>query len=160
MALGQQAAASAAASDSTTVDWASLNEDMVRLIAGRVLAGDVTDYLRFGAVCAHWWSSTECPRGRRPQCRRPALPSAALDAAAPRPWPAPRPPQAPLLQPRHGRLCPCPPPAFPGVDGLLLLHPDQYMAVRRLRPLIGDIVDLPSLRPQVAALFTWERDAC
>ena len=44
--------------------WASLPEDLVDLIAWRVLAVDLRDYVRLRAVCAHWRSSTASPRGR------------------------------------------------------------------------------------------------
>jgi hypothetical protein len=38
---------------------------MVRLIGWRVLlAGDLPDYVRFRAVCAHWRWSTVSPRGQ------------------------------------------------------------------------------------------------
>ena len=40
-----------------------MNEDSLRLIAWRVLAGDLLDYVHFRAVCAHWRPSTVCPRG-------------------------------------------------------------------------------------------------
>jgi len=44
--------------------WASLPGDLVRLVASRVLAGDLLDYVRFRAVCTGWWSGAACPRGR------------------------------------------------------------------------------------------------
>ncbi|KAJ1286107.1 hypothetical protein BS78_03G328000 [Paspalum vaginatum] len=44
--------------------WASLHQDLLELIAWRVLAGDLRDYVRFRAVCAHWNSSTVRPHGR------------------------------------------------------------------------------------------------
>ncbi|TKW17590.2 hypothetical protein SEVIR_5G380101v4 [Setaria viridis] len=44
--------------------WASLPQDLLELIAWRVLAGDLLDYVRFRAVCSHWNSSTVPPRGR------------------------------------------------------------------------------------------------
>jgi hypothetical protein len=37
---------------------------MVRLVAWRLLAGDLTDYVRLRAVCTNWRSSTVSPRGR------------------------------------------------------------------------------------------------
>ncbi|CAO2192108.1 unnamed protein product [Urochloa humidicola] len=55
-------ATTAATHDSSS--WASLHEDLVDLIACRVLAGDLRDYIRFRAVCPNWRSSTACPRGR------------------------------------------------------------------------------------------------
>lgn len=45
--------------------WASLPEDLVRLIASRLLAaGDLLDYVRLRAVCRGWRSGTDSPRGR------------------------------------------------------------------------------------------------
>uniref|UniRef100_K3XRB9 KIB1-4 beta-propeller domain-containing protein n=1 Tax=Setaria italica TaxID=4555 RepID=K3XRB9_SETIT len=44
--------------------WASLPQDLLELIAWRVLAGDLLDYVRFRSVCSHWNSSTVPPRGR------------------------------------------------------------------------------------------------
>jgi hypothetical protein len=37
---------------------------MVRLVAWRLLAGDLMDYVRLRAVCTNWRSSTVSPRGR------------------------------------------------------------------------------------------------
>nr|CAB3471907.1 unnamed protein product [Digitaria exilis] len=37
---------------------------MVQLIGWQVLAGDLLDYVRLRAVCAHWHRSTVRPRGR------------------------------------------------------------------------------------------------
>ncbi|KAL6853705.1 hypothetical protein ACP4OV_019734 [Aristida adscensionis] len=50
------------AESSSSSSWASLPQDLVQLIAWRVLAGDLLDYVRFRAVCAHWSSSTARPR--------------------------------------------------------------------------------------------------
>ncbi|CAM0902056.1 unnamed protein product [Alopecurus aequalis] len=44
--------------------WASLHEDLVLQVGGRVLAGDLLDYVRFRVVCTYWRSTTICPRGR------------------------------------------------------------------------------------------------
>ncbi|KAF0923720.1 hypothetical protein E2562_006691 [Oryza meyeriana var. granulata] len=49
---------------SSSSPWASLHGDLVDLIASRVLAGDLLDYVRFRAVCVPWRSATVCPRGR------------------------------------------------------------------------------------------------
>ncbi|KAL6846794.1 hypothetical protein ACP4OV_024242 [Aristida adscensionis] len=43
-------------------DWASLPPDMTRLVAERLLEEDVTEYIVFRAVCAHWRASTPSPR--------------------------------------------------------------------------------------------------
>jgi hypothetical protein len=45
--------------------WASsLQDDLIRLLASRLLAGDLLDYVRFRAVCAPWRSGTASPRGQ------------------------------------------------------------------------------------------------
>ncbi|VAI73429.1 unnamed protein product [Triticum turgidum subsp. durum] len=44
--------------------WASLHTDLLDLIASRVLASDLLDYVRFRAVCLGWRVTTPCPRGR------------------------------------------------------------------------------------------------
>ncbi|WVZ72009.1 hypothetical protein U9M48_020534 [Paspalum notatum var. saurae] len=145
--------------------WASLNEDLLLLVAWRVLAGDFADYIRLRAVCRRWRSSTVCPRGR-----------GVVD---------------PRFHPRHWMLLPEGYRLYPGhtklrgfvrffnlrtgsfasvrlplfrdhivmdsVDGLLLLLRDHDMAVRLLHPFTGDVRELPSLStllPQLAALFT------
>ncbi|PNT74304.1 hypothetical protein BRADI_1g12309v3 [Brachypodium distachyon] len=44
--------------------WESLQEDLIRLVASRLLAGDFLDYVRFRAVCKVWRSAAVSPRGR------------------------------------------------------------------------------------------------
>ncbi|KAM0846216.1 hypothetical protein ACQ4PT_055813 [Festuca glaucescens] len=46
------------------LSWASLHVDVLELIADRVLAGDLLDYIWFQASCKHWRASTPCPLGR------------------------------------------------------------------------------------------------
>ncbi|KAL6842531.1 hypothetical protein ACP4OV_027375 [Aristida adscensionis] len=134
--------------------WASLDQDLVRLIAARVLVGDVS--LR--AACPHWRSSTASPRGR----------SVVDPAFHPRHWMML--PEGYGLYPGHtrlrgrvrffnlrtGALASLRLPLFrdhfamDSVDGLLLLQRDHDMAVR----LLHDVVELPSLAtllPQVRA---------
>uniref|UniRef100_J3MLJ2 KIB1-4 beta-propeller domain-containing protein n=1 Tax=Oryza brachyantha TaxID=4533 RepID=J3MLJ2_ORYBR len=43
-------------------DWTTLTGCLVLLIAERLLANDVTDYIRFRAVCNSWRQHTEDPR--------------------------------------------------------------------------------------------------
>ncbi|KAL6840138.1 hypothetical protein ACP4OV_029948 [Aristida adscensionis] len=142
--------------------WASLHQDLVEQIGWRVLAGDLLDYVRMRAVCAHWSSSTVRPRGR-----------GLVDARFhPRRWM--------MLPEGHGLY-----PGHPGLggyvrffnlstsallvrvhlpliadhavldspDGLLLLRRDHDAAIRLLHPFTGDLAELPSLTsllPQMA----------
>ena len=111
--MADAAAAAAATRDSSS--WASLHEDLVSLIGWRVLAGDLRDYIRFRAACAH---SVQHHLPARTGHRRPALPPAAVDAVprGPRPLPGPRQTRwvRPLLQPLNWCLRPCPAPALQG----------------------------------------------
>nr|AGT16774.1 hypothetical protein SHCRBa_015_O15_F_200 [Saccharum hybrid cultivar R570] len=143
-----------------SVDWASLDKDLVELIGWRVLAGDLPDYVRFRAVCSHWRASTVRPSRR-----------GVLD-------PRFHPLQWMMLPEGHG--------LYPGhpdlggfvrffnlstgafvrahlpllddhvildsIDGLLLLHRDHDTAIRLLNPFTGDVAELPplaSLLPQI-----------
>ncbi|KAF8674381.1 hypothetical protein HU200_048212 [Digitaria exilis] len=110
-----------------SLDWASLDKDLVDLIGWRVLAGDLQDYVNFRAVCHHWNASTVGPRGR-----------GILD---------------PRFHPRHWMMLPEGHGLYPGVhlpllddhaildsiDGLLVLHRDYDTAVRLLHPFTGDV---------------------
>ncbi|CAL4968041.1 unnamed protein product [Urochloa decumbens] len=44
-------------------DWTKLPPDLASEIAGRLLSTDLTEYMRFRAVCKPWRQSTEDPRG-------------------------------------------------------------------------------------------------
>jgi hypothetical protein len=125
----------------------------VDLIACRVLAVDLLDYVRFRAVCPHWRSSTASPRGRGIVDRR----------FHPRRWMML--PEGHGLYPGHGKLrgfvrffnlstgafvrvhlplfrdhC-----VLDSIDGLLLLQRDHDTAARLLNPFTGDILDFPPL---------------
>ncbi|XP_037458952.1 uncharacterized protein LOC119329953 [Triticum dicoccoides] len=133
--------------------WASMNQDLIRLITWLVLAGDLLDYVRFRAACRHWRSSTVCPRGR-----------GVVDPRFhPRRWMMF--PEGHGLHPSHtrlrgyvrflnldtGRFVRAKLPAFKdhcvldSVDGLLVMHRDEDTAVRLLHPFTSDVVDLPRL---------------
>ncbi|CAO2207285.1 unnamed protein product [Urochloa humidicola] len=146
-------AADATAGTHDSSSWASLHEDLVGLIACRVLAGDLPDYIRFRAVCRHWRSSTACPRGRGIVDRR----------FHPRWWMLF--PEGHGLHPGHGKLggfvrffnlstgdfvrvqlpifrdhC-----VLDSIDGILLLQRDHDTVARLLNPFTGDILDFPPL---------------
>ncbi|KAM3240142.1 hypothetical protein ACQJBY_053685 [Aegilops geniculata] len=44
--------------------WESLNADLLKLIADRVLSSDLLHYVWFRAVCKKWRAATHCPLGR------------------------------------------------------------------------------------------------
>ncbi|KAL6844128.1 hypothetical protein ACP4OV_025801 [Aristida adscensionis] len=141
--------------------WASLPDDLVRLVASRVLAGNLLDYVRFRAACTGWLSATASPRGR-----------GIVDPRFhPRRWMMF--PEDHGLHPGHpdlrghirfvnldtGALVRVQLPIFgdhyaiDSVDGLLVLVRHQDSAVRLLHPFTGDVAELPSLEtlfPQLA----------
>ncbi|CAO1946584.1 unnamed protein product [Urochloa humidicola] len=144
--------------------WASLPEDLIRVLASRVLDSDFLDYVRFRAVCKSWRSSTTSPSGR----------GVTDPCFHPRRWMLL--PEGHYLYPGHPNLhgyvrflnldtgtlvrvqilllgdhC-----AIDSVDGLLLLlrNSDQEGHVCLLHPFTGDITELPPLgtllpQPQV-----------
>ncbi|KAL6637850.1 hypothetical protein ACP70R_025422 [Stipagrostis hirtigluma subsp. patula] len=153
-----------------TETWASLPPDLLELIGWRVLAGDLLDYVRFRAVCAHWSSSTVRPRGR-----------GLVDPRFhPRRWMML--PEGHGLYPGHpnlaghvrfvnlstGAFARVHLPLFDdhvvldSVDGLLLLlrHRDLDTAVRLLHPFTGDIAELPPLLSLLPQLEPRARNSC
>ncbi|CAL4999054.1 unnamed protein product [Urochloa decumbens] len=145
-----------------SLDWATLDRDLVELIGGRVLTGDLQDYVRFRAVCTHWSASTVRPQGR-----------GILDPRFyPRRWMML--PEGHGLYPGHPnlrgfvRFFNLSTGAFvrvqlpllddhvilDSVNGLLLLHRDHDTAIRLLHPFTGDVAELPplaSILPQMEA---------
>ncbi|XP_044318595.1 uncharacterized protein [Triticum aestivum] len=141
--------------------WASLHQELLDLIAWRVLAVDFRGYVRFHAVCAYWRSSTTCPRGR-----------GIVD-------PRFHPPQWMMLPEGHG--------LYPGhdklqglvrffnlstgafvrvhlpllsdhsvldsIDGILLLQRDHDTVVRLLHPFTGDILGFPPLKTLLSSVI-------
>lgn len=149
-----------AAAAATSSPWLLMHEDLVALIAERVLAGDLLDYVRFRAVCPQWRSCTIDPRGL----------GVADPRFHPRRWMML--PEGHGLHPGHAKLrgqvrfFNCDTGAFVRVcipelndhfildspDGLLLLQRDADTAVRLVHPFTGDICELPpltSLLPQL-----------
>uniref|UniRef100_A0A0D9VNY3 F-box domain-containing protein n=1 Tax=Leersia perrieri TaxID=77586 RepID=A0A0D9VNY3_9ORYZ len=149
-----------AGADSSSSSWASLHEDLVELIARRVLANDPVDYIRFRAVCAQWRSTTSSPRGR----------GIVDERFHPRRWMML--PEGHGLYPGHGKLrgfvrffslstgafvrvhlplfrdhC-----VLDSVQGLLLLQRDHDSAIRFLHPFTGDILDFPPLETLLSPL--------
>uniref|UniRef100_A0A0D9VA29 KIB1-4 beta-propeller domain-containing protein n=1 Tax=Leersia perrieri TaxID=77586 RepID=A0A0D9VA29_9ORYZ len=138
------AVTSAADSSPSSSPWASMNPDLLRLVAERALAGDLADYVRLRAVCPTWRSATACPRGRGGNGLHPGHRKLRGDIR--------------FLNLSTGAIAGTKIPLFKdhmvldSVDGLLLLHRDHDTAIRLLNPLTGDIVDLPqleTLRPQM-----------
>ncbi|KAF8653723.1 hypothetical protein HU200_061835 [Digitaria exilis] len=102
--------------------WASLPEDLIGLVAWRVLAGDLRDYVRL-----RWRSGTPSPCGR-----------GVVDARFhPRRWMML--PEGRGLHPGHGKLR--------GYVRFFNLSTgrDHDTAVRLLHPFTGDILDFPPL---------------
>ncbi|TVU12722.1 hypothetical protein EJB05_46377, partial [Eragrostis curvula] len=146
--------------------WASLPEDLLDVVASRLLAGDLLDYVCFRAVCTAWRSGTADPRGR----------GVADPCFHPRRWMML--PEGHYLYPGHpnlggfirflnldtgvlvraripflgvGNFWP-----IDSVDGLLLLlrdTVDQEGAVRLLHPFTGDIVQLPPIGSLASSLL-------
>ncbi|CAN6323093.1 unnamed protein product [Urochloa humidicola] len=142
--------------------WASsLPDDLVRLVASRLLAGDLLDYVRFRAVCRPWRSGTASPRGR-----------GVVDPRFhPRRWMMF--PEGDGLYPGHpnlhgyvrffnldtGAFVRAHIPLFQdhcildSYEGLLVLQRDHDTAIRLLNPLTGDILDLPPLSTLLPQLW-------
>ncbi|KAK3148283.1 hypothetical protein QOZ80_3BG0293070 [Eleusine coracana subsp. coracana] len=132
--------------------WASLPTDITLLVAGRVLDGDVVDYISFRAVCSGWRACTACPR--EPTMLDPRL--------RPRAWialcdgDAVRPDEAGEIAFFHTRTARCIRVRLPELrryrivgftDGLVILLHKRTTAVRVLHPFTRVAVDLPPLAP-------------
>ncbi|KAL6655597.1 hypothetical protein ACP70R_006423 [Stipagrostis hirtigluma subsp. patula] len=136
-------------------DWASLHPDLMDLIAARVLAADVVDYMSLRAVCARWRSSAPSPRDLTLRDVR-FLPRgwvALCDGDGVRPADAC---EVAFLHTATGRCLRVRLPELRGhrivgfTDGLLILINKDTTAVRVLHPFTRAAVDLPPM----AAVFT------
>ncbi|CAN6313930.1 unnamed protein product [Urochloa humidicola] len=132
--------------------WASLPTDLTLLVANRVLAADVVDYIAFRGACSGWRACTPSPRD--PTLRQRHL--------RPRGWvalcggDAVRPDDAGEVTFLHTRTARCLRVSLPELrryriagftDGLLILLHKRDTTVRVLHPFTGVAVDLPPLGP-------------
>jgi hypothetical protein len=133
--------------------WATMDKDMLQLIAQHVLSGDFMDHAAFRAVCKHWRSSSVCPTGH----------SITDPSFHPRNW---------MMFPEGHGLYPGNPKleghvrfinlstgafarpflpifhdhcALDSVNGVLLLQRDHDSTIRLLHPFTGEMADLPRL---------------
>lgn len=158
-AISADPSSSATTSYSDASPWMSLQADLVDLVGWRVLAtGDLLDYVRLRAACAHWRASTASPRGRgildprfhpRHWIMLPPAGTGAGETSAPttgrfvnRSTGARAHQRLPLLGDHI---------VLNSVDGILLLLQKQqgsggaHNPVRLLHPFTGDSLDLPPL---------------
>ncbi|CAL4920937.1 unnamed protein product [Urochloa decumbens] len=132
--------------------WASLPTDLTLLVACRVLAADVVDYIAFRGACSGWRVCTPSPRD--PTLRQRHL--------RPRGWvalcggDAVRPDDAGEVTFLHTRTARCLRVSLPELrryrvvgftDGLLILLHKRDTTVRVLHPFTRVAVDLPPLGP-------------
>ncbi|KAF8717562.1 hypothetical protein HU200_025772 [Digitaria exilis] len=136
----------------TASGWASLPTDLIQLVACRVLAGDVVDYIAFRGACSGWRVCTPSPRD--PTLRKYHF--------RPRGWVAlcdgdgVRPDDAGEITFLHTRTSRCLRVSLPEIrryriagftDGLLILLHKRDTTVRVLHPFTRVVVDLPPLGP-------------
>ncbi|KAM0841181.1 hypothetical protein ACQ4PT_059165 [Festuca glaucescens] len=127
-------------------DWANLTTEFIEDIAGRLLSLDVSEYLRFRAVCKPWRVLTEDPRER-----------GVLDSRfRPGNWfPLSKQVAAPFHLCLRNRVTDVTVglnhPEFPAshylslADGLLVLCDKATYAVRVLHPLTGALTEFPDI---------------
>lgn len=126
-------------------DWANLGTELIEDITGRLLALDLTEYIRFRAACKPWRDCTDDPRARcgmdshfrprdwiaLPHCASPSrrvLLNVATGARADVDFPE--------LNTHHH---------FGAADGLLVLCHKATNAVRLLNPLTGMLTEFPAI---------------
>ncbi|KAF8705767.1 hypothetical protein HU200_030970 [Digitaria exilis] len=127
-------------------DWANLIPDLIDEISGRLLSSDVTEYLRFRAVCKPWREGTDDPHAQ------------AMDTRfRPRNWivlcitPDPTPRRRRILNLATGASLAVDLPALSthcylcAADGLLVLYHRPTDAIRLLDPLSNVVTDFPAI---------------
>uniref|UniRef100_A0ACD5XRM5 Uncharacterized protein n=1 Tax=Avena sativa TaxID=4498 RepID=A0ACD5XRM5_AVESA len=135
-----------------TGGWASLPDDIVRLVADRVLiAGDVVDYISLRATCSDWRASTDSPLLAGHRHLRARGWAALCDGDAARPDDVH---EVAFFKPATGRRLRLRLPDLRGnrivafSAGLLVLLHKRYTTVRVLHPFTRAVLlDLPSLAP-------------
>ncbi|CAM0952316.1 unnamed protein product [Alopecurus aequalis] len=139
--------------------WTSLHPDITNLIAERLLAQDVTEYMRFRFVCSHWRASAASPRDATLADRR----------FHPRGWVALcdgngiRPVEDAAITFFHtatSRICRLRLPGLRGhrivgiTDGLLILFDILAAVIRVVHPFTGVVVELPHLATFVRCVLS------
>ncbi|XBI72191.1 hypothetical protein VPH35_066201 [Triticum aestivum] len=119
-----------------------MNEYLICLIAWRVLASDLLDYVRFRVVFPHWQSSTVCPHNRGVIDPRfhPLYPSHASLQGYIRFFNLDTGKFVRVKLPVFNDHC-----VLNSAEGLLVMHRDENTAIRLFHPFTGDVVDLPPL---------------
>lgn len=122
-------------------DWTNLGAGPAGLIADRILANDIADYVRFRAVCSSWRTSSDDPRGPSVFDRRYHPHLWIISVCG---W------QRRLLNVSTGELINLSQPdrrsylvLGPTAEGLLLLCRKSSLVVQLLNPLTDQLTDLP-----------------
>ncbi|CAM0951777.1 unnamed protein product [Alopecurus aequalis] len=139
-------------SASLATEWSSLPLDIAGIIAERLLAEDVTDYMSFRAVCSHWRATTPSPCDPTLQETRfrPRGWVALCDGDGIRPADAC---EITFLHTSTGRHLRVRLPELQDhqivgfTDGLLILLNKATTVLRVLHPFTRVVVDLPPLAP-------------
>uniref|UniRef100_A0A0E0LLK3 KIB1-4 beta-propeller domain-containing protein n=1 Tax=Oryza punctata TaxID=4537 RepID=A0A0E0LLK3_ORYPU len=130
-------------------DWSTLTGCLVMLIAERLLAHDVTDYIRFRAVCSPWRQHTEDPRVDDGLCPKYLPKSWIMLEETP---PAAAPFRNRFLNTNTGDVITVDVPELedhdvmgPTLGGLLTLRERGVHVLRLLNPFTRNLTELPSL---------------
>ncbi|KAK3127450.1 hypothetical protein QOZ80_7AG0573490 [Eleusine coracana subsp. coracana] len=122
-------------------DWTNLGEGPTGLIADRLLANDVADYVRFRAVCAPWRACSDDPRSHSVFDRQYHPHQWIISVQG---W------RQSLLNVSTGEIINMRQPYCrnflllgPTAEGLLLLCQKSTLIVQLFNPLTGQLIDLP-----------------